>query len=99
MNADHNIELFRLSTPELIEAYHKRKEDAELIHAILISRARHYEKTLKENDTLIGILRSSHEMLGAPAVPNDTYNSTEVNELRTRITEALKEYEMLHGQL
>ena len=99
MSTDHidNASLIYLSTSELIDLYNKRREDANLVRGIIISRAHLYEKTQQQNDKITRLLHASRRWIGVPVIADDLDGVSEIKVLQNRIREALDEHERLNG--
>ncbi len=75
--------IFQLSTTELLDLYHKRKDRADLPWAQIMMRAVRFERTQQENDKIVRLLRE--------CMPHIEH--TDETDLRSRVTDALAEYQ------
>lgn len=92
MNHDNinNNDLPRLTTQELINIYHNRKNDADAVWGLVTMRAILYEQVLKENNSLLLLLRECARLIESPYAFE---TSEDAEEIRNRIKELLLEHE------
>jgi hypothetical protein len=92
-----NDSLIHLSTEELIDLYHKRKANADIVLGLILQRAHICENTQQENNKFARLLNASNRWIGKPVIADDLDGASETQVLQHRITEALREYERMHG--